>query len=77
MTQDFKKFLEFFLGISVLLVTFEILSHYPIDSSYWLQEDVQWITDKFSDFSPNFRFLPDFVVVFSVIRIIRFVVISY
>ena len=46
MTQDFKKFQKFFLDISVFLVTFEILSNYPIDSSYWLQEDVQWITDK-------------------------------
>ena len=42
MTQDFK----FFLDISVLLVTFEILSHYLTDSSYWLQENVQWITDN-------------------------------
>ena len=48
MTQDFKKFYNFFLDISVLLVTFEILSHYPkIDSSYWLQDNVQWITDNF------------------------------
>ena len=31
----------------VLLVTFEILSHYPnIDSLLWLNEDVQWITDR-------------------------------
>ena len=48
MTQDFKKFKKIFLDISVLLVTFEILSFYPkINSSYRLQEDVQWITDEF------------------------------
>ena len=51
MTQDLKKFKEFFLDISGLLITFEILSHYPkIDSSYWqsvFQKDVQWITEKF------------------------------
>ena len=48
MTQDFIKFKKIFLDISVLLVTFEILSHCPkIDSSYWLQEDVQRIKDKF------------------------------
>ena len=36
-----------FLDIFVLLVTFEILSHYPnIDSSHWLRNDVQWITDE-------------------------------
>ena len=47
MTQDFKKLKKKFLNIFVLLVTFEILSHYPnINSSYWLKEDVQWVTDK-------------------------------
>ena len=46
MTQDFKK-LKKKLDIFVLLVTFEILSHYPnIDISHWLAEDVQWIADK-------------------------------
>ena len=46
MTQDFKNFKKI-LDIFVLLVTFEILSHYPnIDISHWLTEDVQWITDK-------------------------------
>ena len=46
MAQDFKK-LKKFLDFFVLLVTFEILSHYPnIDISHWLKEDVQWITDK-------------------------------
>ena len=48
MTKDFKKILKIFLDNSVLLVTYEILSHYPkIDSHYWLQEDVHGITDKF------------------------------
>ena len=76
----------------MLLVTFEILSHYAIDSSYSLQEDFQWITDKviaeklwfqmastfYSRTSlPNFWFLPDFVVVFIVIRLIKLVEISY
>ena len=57
MTQDFKKLKKKFCkknfvklkkkDIFVLLVTFEILSHYPnIDSSHWLKEDVQLITDK-------------------------------
>ena len=46
MTQGFKKFKKI-LDIFVLLVTFEILSHYPnIDISHWLTEDVQWINDK-------------------------------
>ena len=46
MTQDFKKNKKK-LDIFVLLVTFEILSHYPnMDISHWLTEDVQWITDK-------------------------------
>ena len=46
MTQDFKK-LKKKLYIFVLLVTFEILSHYPnIDISHWLTENVQWIADK-------------------------------
>ena len=59
MTQDFKIFKKFF-GIFVLLVTFEIISHYPnIDISHWLN---------------SFWFLPVFVVVLIVIRLI---VISY
>ena len=46
MTQDFRKFKKK-LDIFVLLVTFEILSHYPnIDSSHWHKESVQWITEK-------------------------------
>ena len=46
MTQDFKK-LKKILDIIVLLVTFEILSHYPnIDISHWLTEDVHWMTNK-------------------------------
>ena len=44
--QDFKIFYNF-MDIFVLLVTFEILSHFPIiDSSHWLKEHVQWITDR-------------------------------
>ena len=55
MTQDFKKFKKFFFDIFVLLVTFEILSHYPnIDISHWLQKDVQCITDK--NFLEQFMF---------------------
>ena len=46
MTQDFKKLKKkwvFFL----LLVTFEILSHYPnIDCYLWLNDDGQWLIDK-------------------------------
>ena len=43
----FQKIKKKILDIFVLLVTFEILSQYPIiDSSHWLKEDVQWITDK-------------------------------
>ena len=45
-TQDFKK-LKKKLDINVLLVTFEILAHYPnIGSSHYLKEDFQWVTDK-------------------------------
>ena len=41
------QFFILFLDIFVLLVTFEMLSHYPnIDSSPWLRIDVQWITDE-------------------------------
>ena len=41
MTQDLKE-LKKFLDIFVLLVTFEILSHYPnIGSSHYLKEDVR------------------------------------
>ena len=47
MTQDFKKIKKSFLDFFVLLVTFEILSHYPnIDSSHWPKQDVKWITKK-------------------------------
>ena len=46
MTQDFKKSKKK-LGGFVLLVTFEVLSHYPKnDSSHWLKEDAQWLTDR-------------------------------
>ena len=43
-----KRFHFFFIfDIFKLLVTSEILSHYPnIDSSHWLRIDVQWITDE-------------------------------
>ena len=45
MAQDFKK-LKKKLDIFVLLVTFEIFSHYPnIDISHWLTADVEWIAD--------------------------------
>ena len=45
-----KRFQFFFIfDIFVLLVTFEMLSHYPnIDSFHWLRTDVQWITDEVS-----------------------------
>ena len=82
----FQKILSFFLDISVLLITFEILSNYSlIDSSYWLQEYNQWIMNKLfreklmvsNGFDPSSRtsllsfwFLPDFVVVFIVIRLV-------
>ena len=53
MTQDFKKIKKNFFDIFVFLVTFEILSHYPIiDISHWLEENVQWIADK--NFSEKF-----------------------
>ena len=46
MTKDFKS-LKILLDISLLLVIFEILSYDPkSDITYWLQENVQWITDK-------------------------------
>ena len=49
MTQDFNFFFVFFWDIFALLVTFELLSHYPIIihiiqillQSLWLREDVQ------------------------------------
>ena len=42
----FQKKIKKNLDIFVLLVTFENLSHYPnIDSSHYLKEDIQWITD--------------------------------
>ena len=43
----FQKIFFRFLETFVLLVTFELLSHYPnIDSSHWLRKDVIWITDE-------------------------------
>ena len=53
MTHDFN-FLKFFMDIFLLLVTFELLSHYlniihiiqKLFESHWLQEDVQLIADK-------------------------------
>ena len=86
MTQKIKrKFLEIF----VLLVIFEILSHYPyIDISHWLKKDVHWITDKnFMEkfmvmastrssrtFLLNFWFLPIWLFL---LKVIRLIVISY
>ena len=82
MTEDLKFF---FVVVFVLLVTFELLSHYPnIDSSNLIKQNVQWIPDKiFREkllvkmastishiFLLNFWFLPVFVVVFIVIRLI-------
>ena len=54
MTQDFNFFFNFFLNIFVLLVTFELLSHYPniihiiqiLLKSHCLREDIELITDK-------------------------------
>ena len=51
-TQDFKNLKK--MDIFVLLVTFELLSHYPnmihiiqiLVSSHWLRKNIQWITDK-------------------------------
>ena len=72
------------MDIFILLVTFELLSHYSmIDSSHWLEKNVQWITDEvFREklmfkmaptlsciFLLNFGFLPVFVVVFIIIRL--------
>ena len=46
MSLDLKKN-STILDIFVLLVPFEILSHYlKIDSSHWLRKEVQWILDK-------------------------------
>ena len=43
----FQEILFRFLDIFVLLVAFELLSHYPnIDNSHWLRNDVQWIRDE-------------------------------
>ena len=66
LTQDLKN-LKKILDIFVLLVTFEILSHYPnIDSSNWLREDVQWNRDK--NFMKNlwFKWLRHFSIEFLV-----------
>ena len=47
MTQDLNFYKKKLSDFCVLLVTFEILSHYPnVDSSHWLREDAQWITDR-------------------------------
>ena len=85
MTQDFKKNFKKYLGIFLLLFTFEIFSHYSnIDSSHWPKEDVQWITDKifiknyglngfetfFLHFSIEFLVFAFFVIVLIVIRLI-------
>ena len=86
MTQDFKNLKKKNLVIFVLLVNFEILSDYPnIDSCHWLKEDFQWIAYKnfiqrvfglkgfdtfLSHFSIRFWFLPVFVVVLIVKRLI-------
>ena len=45
---SFQYFLIYFLdNFFVIVVPFEILSHYPnIDSSNWFIDDVQWIIDK-------------------------------
>ena len=42
----FQNFFRF-SNIFVLLVTFELLSHYPNNaSSHWLKKYFQWINDK-------------------------------
>ena len=79
--QNFKKK----IGILVIFVPFEILSHYPyIDSSHWRREDVQWIIDKVfretlmvsmssilsCTFLLNFWFLHKFVDLFIIIRLV-------
>ena len=46
MTRDLNFFL-IFVVIFVLLVTFELISHYPnVDSSHCFRKYVQWITAK-------------------------------
>ena len=46
MTPD-QNFFKIFLVTFVLLVTFELISHYPnIDSSHSLRKYVQWIIGK-------------------------------
>ena len=89
MTQDFKKFLNFF-GYFRFSGYFVYLISYPkIDNSYWLHENNQWIKDKFfreklmvsngfdlffSRFFTEFLFLPELFVVFISIKL---VVMSY
>ena len=42
MTQDVNFFFQIFVVIFVLLVTFELISHYSnIDSSHWFKKDFQ------------------------------------
>ena len=42
-----SNFFLIFVIIFVLLVTFELISHYPnIDSSHWLTHYIELITDK-------------------------------
>ena len=46
MTQDFKNISKIW-EIFVILLIFELAPNYPnIDSSHWLREGMQWITDK-------------------------------
>ena len=61
MTQDFKKFLKKFFDIFVLLITFEILSHYPnIDISHWLKEDLDHTLRKIYGLNGFDTFLSQF-----------------
>ena len=46
MKQDFN-FFKIFRIFFYYWFTFELLSHYRyVDSSHWLREDAQWITDR-------------------------------
>ena len=69
----FQIFLFRFLDTLVLMVTFELLAHYPnTDGSHWLKEDVQSITDEvFREklFLMSFWFFP-VLFLFSVTRLI-------
>ena len=63
MTQDFKGF-QFFWTFPHYWLLLKFLSHYPkIDSSYWLKEDVQWITGKI--FGEKFLFSNGFDLFFA------------